>query len=217
MLAGCAQEMPREAGAPRILAMGDSLLSWNRLRGQSVAHAVEHRTGQEVVDRSVIGARILLSTSVTGLLKGPIAAQYVPGNWDWIILSGGGNDLWWGCGCTRCEARLETLIAPDGSAGAIPDLVTALRATGARVIWLGYLRVPGRPSPVDHCHAIIGAFEDRLARMAAHDRDVTFMSNRDLVPAGDLRFMAIDRIHPSARGSAAIADRVAAIIDDEDN
>lgn len=192
--------------------MGDSLLAWNGGRGQSIPDEVERLTGRPVIDRSVIGTRILPAWTPAGLVHGTIGAQYLPGNWEWILLNGGGNDLWWGCGCTRCAARIDELISQDGRDGAVPALVARLRATGARVVWIGYLPLPGRKSPVDFCDAIGREYEARIARMAARDNGVFMLSNRDLVPARDLGYHALDRVHPSPRGSAAIAARVARIL-----
>ena len=96
--------------------------------------------------------------------------------------------------------------------GKIPDLVSRIRASGARVAYIGYLRTPGVTSPVEHCTRDGDALEARLTAMAARDPGVLFLSNRDLVPNGDRSFHDIDRIHPSPKGSAAIAARIAAEI-----
>ncbi len=195
-----------------MLVMGDSLLAWNSAGGRSVADALEDRLGAPVTDRSVPGARVLYALPISGALGMEIAQQYVAGNWDWVVLTGGGNDLWLGCGCSGCERRMARMISEDGGAGVIPALVAKLRESGARVLYLGYLRTPGRDSPIDHCAADGDALEARLARMAARDDGVAFLSLRDLVPRGDLSFHAPDRIHPSPKGSAAIAARVAEVI-----
>ena len=50
--------------------------------------------------------------------------------------------------------------------------------------------------------------------MAARDAGVTFVSIADLVPDGDSSYFAIDMIHPSVKGSRAIADRIAGVIRD---
>lgn len=155
---------------------------------------------------------MLYALPVTGSLGLRISKQYVDGDWDWVILNGGGNDLWLGCGCRACTRNMDRMIAEDGATGDIPALVEELRTTRAKVIYLGYLRTPGRDSPIDECSEIGDAFEARLARMAARDDGVFFLSNTDVVPHGDLSFHAADRIHPSVKGSAAVGARVAEII-----
>jgi lysophospholipase L1-like esterase len=214
VLSGCG-DVPAgggEAEGPRVLTMGDSMLAWNAASGRSVADVLEDRLGTPVTDRSVSAARVLYALPISGALGMEIAQQYVAGDWDWVVLNGGGNDLWLGCGCSGCERRMARMISEDGTEGAIPALVAKLRESGARVLYLGYLRTPGHDSPIDHCAADGDALEARLEKMAARDRGVRFVSLRDLVPMGDLSFHAPDRIHPSPKGSAAIAARVARVI-----
>jgi lysophospholipase L1-like esterase len=94
----------------------------------------------------------------------------------------------------------------------VPELVREIRATGAKVIYLGYLRSPGVGSMIDHCRDEGDDFESRLARMASTDSGVYFVSLTDLVPHGDRSYHVIDMIHPSAKATRAIAERIAAII-----
>ncbi|WP_147110187.1 SGNH/GDSL hydrolase family protein [Tateyamaria sp. syn59] len=211
MLLACGEPVP-SSGAARIIATGDSMLAWNAASKKSVASELERRLGTQVIDRSVVGARYHYVLPVSGSLGLRIGSQYRSGPWDWVVMNGGGNDLWLGCGCSKCEAQLNRLIAEDGSSGTVVTAVKRARADGARVAYVGYLRTPGRGSIIDHCRTWGDRFETRLARMAARDAGVTFVSVADLVPHGDLSFHDIDRIHPSAKGSAAIAARIAAII-----
>ncbi|WP_322867777.1 hypothetical protein U5922_017110 [Aquicoccus sp. G2-2] len=80
------------------------------------------------------------------------------------------------------------------------------------MIILGYLRSPGFSSPIESCKDEGDELESRLAKLAVLDPGVIFHSITDLVPNGDLSFHAADRIHPSLKGSAAIAKRLAEII-----
>lgn len=210
-LMGCTEPVPK-SGTARIIATGDSMLAWNAATGQSVVGVLENQLGMNVVDRSVIGARYHYALPVSGSLGLRIGAQYVDGPWDWVVMNGGGNDLWLGCGCARCDAQLDRLISADGDSGTVFEAVQRARKDGANVVYVGYLRTPGRGSIIDHCRAYGDAFEGRVARMAAQDDGVTFVSIADLVPSGDLSYHDLDRIHPSPKGSAAIAARIATVI-----
>ncbi len=214
VLAGCVEQAPdpTRQDAPRILALGDSMMAWNSGASASVSHAMENTLGEEIVDRSVVGASVLYALPISGSLGLRISAQFVPGNWDWVVMNGGGNDLWLGCGCKPCDKQMDRMLSADGKTGRVADLVAQIRKGGAKVIYLGYLRTPGRDSPVDACRDLGDAFEQRLTSMAARDRGVFFISNADLVPNRDLSFHAADRVHPSPKGSAAIAARAARII-----
>lgn len=210
-VAGCGETATPDQSS-RILAMGDSLLAWNRASNRSVADQLEVMLREPIVDRSVVGAQVIYGLPVSGSMGLRIGSQFRPGNWDWIILNGGGNDLLLGCGCVSCARRLDRLINADGTWGEIPALVSTLRSTGARVIYLGYLRSPGVDSAIEHCRTVGDDLDARLTRLAAHDSGVYFVSLADLVPSGDTRFHDVDRIHPSPRGSAGISQKVARII-----
>jgi lysophospholipase L1-like esterase len=211
LLAACTEAVPQDKPA-HILAMGDSLMSWHGESDAAVADAMEDILGEQVIDRSVPGARIFYNLPITGAMGLNISKQYRPGAWKWVVLNGGGNDLWFGCGCWRCDHRMTRMIAPDGSDGSIPELVGRIRKTGARVIYVGYLRSPGVDSAIEHCRDEGEEFDKRLERMAALDEGVYFVSLADLVPYGDRSYHWVDMIHPSTKASRAIAERIAAII-----
>lgn len=192
--------------------MGDSMLAWNRASGRSVSHKIENLLGVEVLDRSVSGAQVLYALPVSGALGLSIPKQYVAGKWDWVIVNGGGNDLWLGCGCIACDTKLDRLVSRDGVSGAIPMMVTKLEKSATRVLYVGYLRTPGKGSPIDHCANDGDELEARLTRMARANPKVFFLSLRDLVPQNDLSYHDVDRIHPSFKGSSEIARRIADFI-----
>lgn len=211
LLSGCA-EAPPASGNARVLMMGDSLFAVHRGSRRSVSDRLEKMTGAPVVDRSFVGAQYLYALPISGRLGLRISRQYVAGDWDWVILNGGGNDLWLACGCRACEEKLNRLISADGSRGEIVNVVARARAGGARVLYVGYLRSPGVASSIDHCATYGDVLEARLSRMAQADKGVTFLPLDDLVPSGDRSFHDSDLIHPSHKGSAAIAGRIAPVL-----
>lgn len=196
----------------RILLMGDSLMAVHGGAGRAVSHAVEKELGEQVIDRSVIGARMIYALPISGAAGLNIPKQYRAGKWDWVILNGGGNDLWLGCGCSLCKHRMNRLISKDGSTGVIPEFVSKLRQDGAKVLYVGYLRSPGVGSPIEYCRDDGDELESRIAKLARKDTGVHFLSLVDLVPHGDRSYHAIDMIHPSVKASTAIGKRIAAII-----
>ncbi len=210
-LLGCTEPVTRDLN-PRILTMGDSLLATHKISGRSVSNAVEKTLNEPVVDRSVPGARILYGLPISGSAGLNISKQYRPGNWDWIILNGGGNDLWLGCGCILCDRKIEKLISRDANNGAIPRLISKLRQTGARVIYVGYLRSPGVYSLIDHCRKDGDELERRVTNYAEQDDGVYYLSLAKLSPVGDRSYHGVDMIHPSVKASAAIGTLIAGII-----
>lgn len=204
-----------EAAKPRVLVMGDSLMAWNGTRGAAVSDALGKMLGVKVKDHAVAGARYFYHLPLTGAAGLRISAQFRGGPWDYVVMNGGGNDLLFGCGCGPCKRMLTRLIRDDGRAGAIPDLVAEIRASGAKVIYTGYLRTPGITSPVEACGPLGDEMDARLTRMAAETEGVIFLPLSGLVTKdGDTSYHAMDLIHPSAKGSRAIAARIAEHIRD---
>ncbi len=197
----------------RILAMGDSLMAWHGVTGRSIPHAISRELEEPVVNRSIGGARILYALPISGAIGMKISKQYRPGNWDWIVLNGGGNDLWLGCGCGRCERKMNRMISQDAKTGAIPELVARLRATGAQIVYVGYLRSPGVGSVIDGCRDEGDELEQRISTLAQQTEGMHFLSLVDLVPHGDRSYHGLDMIHPSLKASKEIGRLIAEIID----
>jgi len=196
------------AQAQRILVMGDSFMTSGASRGAAVPQVLKNTLGAQVTSRAVTGARYVYALPITGALGLNISKQWRPGNWDFVVMNGGGNDLWLGCGCGPCTKRLNRLISPNGTQGIIVNAVRRARQTGAHVIYVGYLRSPGRGSPIEACKAGGNILERRISKMAARDRGVTFVSLANMVPNGDRSFHAADMIHPSPKGSRAAVGRI---------
>lgn len=150
VLAGCGEPVTSDSGS-RILLLGDSLMAFNRVQGRAVSDAIENSLNEPVTDRSVIGARFLYALPISGSAGLNITKQYRQGDWEWVVMNGGGNDIWMGCLCGPCKHRISRLISEDGKRGRIPGFVSRMRQTGAQVIFVGYLRTPGVTSPAEGC------------------------------------------------------------------
>lgn len=208
-----AQDTSKDA---RILAIGDSMLAWHGVTGRAVPDVIEKQLGEPVQSRAFGGARIRYQLPLSGQLGFSIPKQFKKGDWDWVVMNGGGNDLWLGCGCHACDRRINKMISNTGSNGDIPKLVSRIRNTGAKVLYIGYLRSPGVDAGIDDCRELGDELERRLALMADQNDHIHFLSIADLVPYGDTSFHGVDMIHPSIKGSAAIAKRAVEIIQSVD-
>ncbi|MCV2887288.1 SGNH/GDSL hydrolase family protein [Ruegeria aquimaris] len=206
------QDSVRHNQDARILAIGDSLLSWNSAFGSSIPDVISKELGQPVVDRSVSGAWMLTRNEDKDGRGVNVPYQYEPGAWEWVVVNGGGNDLLFGCGCGRCDALMDRLITADGTAGQIPDLVRRIRADGAKVLYTGYLRSPDLLTPIEHCKNDGDELEARVARLAAAEEGVYYVSMQDVVPPGGLTYFAPDRIHPARKTSRKVGERLASAI-----
>lgn len=215
-LVGCGEAVMRSDHA-RILALGDSMFAWNKLTNNAIPDVLETELGEEVVDRSAIAARFLYDLPISGAMGLNISKQYRSGNWDWVVINGGGNDLWFGCGCRDCDGTIDGLISRDGRAGRIPALVSRIRSEGARVVFVGYLHSPGSYSIIDHCKSEDIEFENRIADLADRTDGLFYLNVSGLVREGDLSYHSVDRIHPSVKGSRIVASMIADVIRNEGN
>ena len=198
---------------PKILAIGDSLMAWHRIDDKSIADSIAASLGEPVLNRAISGARIIYGLPLTGAMGLRISNQFRDRErYDWVIITGGGNDFMLGCGCARCDRRMNKMLTADAKQGDIVSLVARIRQTGARVVYLGYLRSPDMDSPIESCKDEGDAFEARLVELAKRDKGVFFHSIADLVPSGDRSFHGLDMIHPSRKASKIIGQQVAALI-----
>jgi hypothetical protein len=208
--AGCMETTP--PAEPRILVMGDSLMAAHRISGRAISDSVSKALNEPVVDRSLVGARMIYHLPLSGAVGFNIASQYRGGTYDWVIANGGGNDLWLVCGCTGCTRKLDQLITKDLKSGRIPELVTKLEGSGGRILWVGYLRSPGFDTPIESCGEEGDELESRIQKLAAERTSLHYLSLADLVPEGDRSYHGFDLIHPSLKASAEIGGLIAEYI-----
>ncbi|MCB5198833.1 SGNH/GDSL hydrolase family protein [Loktanella sp. TSTF-M6] len=199
LLAGCA---PPQTGPVTITAVGDSVLSWNRLSGQDIPRVAAAALDRGVANRSVPGARFLTA----------IPAQYRAGDWDWVIVNGGANDLSRDCGCDGCDFTLDALISADGQTGAMPRFVRDIADRGPRVLVLGYYGTSVAGGPLADCADELTELSTRLATLAARDPRIVFVDAKDAIDPANLDLYARDLVHPSAQGSALIGAEIARAI-----
>ncbi|NEX47913.1 SGNH/GDSL hydrolase family protein [Pseudotabrizicola algicola] len=200
VLCGCGLASRQTDGD--ILVIGDSVLAWNRGAGGDVGRVISAELRREVVNHAALGAR--LGRGGIGRFGGlNIPAQLPPGRWNWVVMNGGANDLGLTCGCTRCEAEIDRLISKDGRTGVIPDLISAARGRGARVLWAGYYAAPQSRS-FRGCRPGLVELERRIALHAQMMDGVFFVDSEDVFDASNTSLFAADNTHPSVEGSAVI-------------
>lgn len=205
-LSACAGPAP-EAPA-RIAVFGDSMMAWNGGNRASAPHRLSALLDEPVANYAMSGARITHPFPISSLMGFDIRRQYRKGDWEIILVNGGANDFFFECGCGFCGRTLNRLIAEDGQSGALPDFLRKLRGTNAQVIYVGYHRSRGLNGPVKACRDELDALDMRVAELAEAEAGIDFVALNDVFPVGDARYYAPDRVHPSRRGSAAIAARL---------
>ncbi|MEM9435951.1 MAG: SGNH/GDSL hydrolase family protein [Pseudomonadota bacterium] len=192
---------PATAQEARIVVLGDSIMEWNG--ESSVADILQRELGERVRDESVSGAQF---SHRMRLLVGPmdIRAQLPGRGFEWVVMTGGGNDLAVDCDCTACADVLDGLITADGTLGDIPDFAEQVTASGTNILWAQYYDAPQGGGPFSACADELAELKTRLDRLANRLPGIHMTDLSEAIDPSDLTLYAPDRLHPSPRGSAAI-------------
>ncbi|MEM7296297.1 MAG: SGNH/GDSL hydrolase family protein [Pseudomonadota bacterium] len=202
-LAGCGSITINDDA--RIIVYGDSMLAWNSASGRSAPDRLAKIIGEPIQNQSVVAAHF--SNALNAFLD--IRRQRRAGDWDLVIVNGGANDLFFECGCGPCSGVVNRLIAENGLSGEIPSFIKSLRLEGAQVVFVGYHRRRNLIGPAQGCADELDELDRRVERLAQIDEGFTFVSLSNVFTPGDASFYTFDRIHPSPRGSLAIARMMA--------
>ncbi|SHE70296.1 Lysophospholipase L1 [Litoreibacter ascidiaceicola] len=206
-LAACAAVsvlLPAEADAKDdILVIGDSMLEWQSFKGASIPQVLAKRTKRNVENRAASGAKLFL-TGAEGNARSVIPTQYTKGNWNWVVVNGGANDLLAKCGCSRCDSVLDKLISEDASSGVLPDLAKQIRDDGPRVILLAYYEGNVRPNLFSRCEKVVKELTKRQRRLASRLRGVELVRTKAAIDPKNRSHFALDGFHLSRKGTRRV-------------
>ena len=194
-----------------ILAIGDSMLAWNREEEASIPEVVAQELDFEVNNVAVSGSYISSDDEDMH-----IPNQYKAGAWPWVVLDGGGNDLMDECGCEDCEENLDTILTENGDGGELYDLVQQMTNDGSQVALIGYFSMPQQAEDFYKCNDELAALVERSKRMNDQVDGMIFFDSRQVVSYEQTpEAYDDDFVHPSIEGSALIGREVAASINNE--
>ncbi|ROU03519.1 SGNH/GDSL hydrolase family protein [Histidinibacterium lentulum] len=197
----------------RIVVLGDSVMTWNALRRGAVADVLARTLDRPVENRAVSGARFSHDTGIARLFGLDIRTQFDFAPTEWVVMTGGANDLRAECGCVSCSETLDGLISADGRTGEVPEFVARVAASGARIVWVLYYDSPeGPPTPFTACRGAFDELDARLDRLARIVPALTLADAGPLIDPATAADYAPDRIHPSVDASRRIGRLVAGII-----
>lgn len=206
LLAACvAAAPPPQAG---ILAIGDSVMAWNG--GNGIPETVAATLGRPVTDASRSGAHLTHPNAVAAALGFDVSRQARGGEgWDWVILTGGGNDLRGVC-ATPGERPILDGIVDEWLTGDLPALVGRLRAGGAKVAYVGYYDPStAGVTAFTPCARAFDRINARMARLAARDPGFVFVDAGEVIDRTDRGLYADDLVHPSPRGAVLMGQALA--------
>lgn len=196
-----------------ILAIGDSFFEFNTIQEASIPDVIGEILLVPVVDAAQGGAYFTKPDPEAASGSSDVSRQYREGDWEWVVVTGSGNDLNDICGCGECDSVLDALIAADGTTGEIPDLVRNIASDGVNVMLVGYYDLRSDADfGFDRCGDEVTELRTRMELTAGRTDGVWFVSAADVVSVDDTDAYAEDRVHPSTVGSELVGEHVAAAI-----
>lgn len=201
---------PEAPSGANLLGMGDSIFSFNLEEGQSIPEVVARDSGHVARNAAQGGAWL---TQGLDHERETIGDQWVPGDWNWLVFDGGGNDLNDRCACGDCDAVLNEIITADATAGVIVDIVDDAVASGTKVVFMGYPELPPDAAlGFDRCGPWFARQNERVQALAARVPSFFFVDAADVVSASDTDLYVDDRVHPTPEGSRVMGAYIAETI-----
>lgn len=191
-------------------AIGDSYFEFHAESGDAIPDVVGQTLGREMQNLAVSGAQLFPDDPEATDEGLDIPAQLPVGEWDWLVMDGGGNDFNDRCGCGLCDSLIDSYISEGGTEGRLTDFLRSVTDRGTRVVYMTYPELPpGAEFGFDRCEDEFEVFDARLERMAAALDGVWIVDASEVVSADDLNAFDADRVHPSVLGAQRIGEHIA--------
>ena len=106
---------------------------------------------EPVMDRSQVGSVMLFKQNAGQGAAQSIPEQYISKDWDWTVMTGGGNDLLFSCGCMACDDTSNEMVSESARDGKIPDFLRTICHNGSKILYMGYLLSHSLLTPIERC------------------------------------------------------------------
>lgn len=180
-----------------ILALGDSVLEWNGR--DAIPEVAAQSMGLDAQNNAVGGTR----------LTGDIPETYESGDWSWVLVDGGANDLNDECGCTGCGYLIDEMVSSDGGSGVMVDLLGKITSDGHQMAILGYYMVPDDAPEFTNCSDEVVTLNSRFSALAEQHDDVIYIAAAEVMAPSQRNLYDDDLIHPSEQGSRVVGEYMA--------
>ena len=179
-----------------ILAIGDSMFDF--IGGCGDAPDLTGVVLGEQIRNEAVGGATMLHDDIPG--------QYISGDWRWVIINGGGNDM-------DCDSESACMAILDEVETAWRGLLDDVTADGARAALVGYPDFSEDSESGELWAAMGGEMMSRMQSVADEYDDAFFVDLRGVMSGEEQpELFDDDQIHPSPAGASVIADAIAAVI-----
>jgi len=196
--------------ALRIQGMGDSALDWNESKSSvSMLGTLLKAKGVSayVENNAVSGATMGCGEDGIGDAANCVPPQYKQGQWDYVILSGGANDI----GDSDCQHSADLFVSPDLKSGLTVAVVDDLVKKGAKVLLYSYFLARDADHPLMKCDQVVLLLK-RYKALAENRPAVTLVDASEVIKPAQTQLYAEDGIHPSPAGSKVIAEHIVSLL-----
>ena len=202
-ITGCTQVERGSLTDAKIYAIGDSIFEWNLSDQLSAPQEVGRILNQPVYNAAISGSQM------TDDSESSIPNQYVSGEWDWIVMDGGANDLNNLCECDDCSTVQDQIESE------LTTFVTDRRSEDINIVIWGYYDLPSNARyGFDRCSDSLAELRQRQKALADTDPGILFVDGSLDITGEDLTFFDRDKVHPSTEGSTLIGSQIAQAIQD---
>lgn len=189
----------------KILAIGDSIFEWHIWNQHSVPEQLGRELGMSVYNNAISGSLITEETP-TGIRN-----QYIEGDWEWVVMDGGGNDLNILCQCDKCSETQDKVEATYKD-----FLQQLLERENLKIIIWGYYGLPEKAKyGFDECHDDFEELRQRQKKIADTDKRIFFVDGSREITGDDKSYFYIDKIHPSRKGTEVIGRQLSEVISNQ--
>ena len=194
-----------DRGSPKdakILVIGDSIFEWHIWNQHSAPEHLEDEVGISVFNNARSGSLITEEIS-TGIRN-----QYIEGDWKWVVMDGGGNDLNTLCQCGNCNDVQDEVESTYKE-----FLLQLLEQEDLKIIIWGYYGLPKRAKyGFDECHDDFEELSRRQKTLSDMNERIIFVDGRVKITGDDTSYFYIDKLHPSRKGAETIGRQLSEVI-----
>jgi acyl-CoA thioesterase I len=187
-----------------LLAVGDSVFDYNTENGESIPEVAASKLGIAVQNNAIGGSHLSSNNGES------ITETYEPGDWSWVLVDGGANDLNDECSCGDCEVLLDELISPDSTGGIMSEFVDQIQGDGHPVALMGYYMLPeGAEYGFANCVDTIIELNSRYTALAEQVEGVYYIDAGEVITPDQSELYDTDNVHPSVEGSRVLGEFIA--------
>ena len=184
-----------------IFVVGDSALEWHLWSNRSAPERMGEALNRPVYNAARSGQM------VTEGLKYSIPNQYIDGDWDWVVVNGGFNDLADLCRCDECPVTQANIDA------VLQSFVEERVEEGKRVVLWTYYDMPDNARELKRCNRAVQTLRSNQQKLAESHPDIIWVDGRKAVSVDNPKHYFRDNLHPSRLGAERMGKQIARAID----